>query len=158
MSVSCATSAVCLIFPRALPIEFEFTETTSDTGMLHLRRIVDELHAYGIAVAVDDFGMGYSSLNLIREIKWDVLKLDKDFLPDDDEPENSVTSTMYRHVASMAHDIGLETVTEGVETKGQVETLRRNKCTIAQGFYFDKPMIADEFETRMSEGYYKSLC
>lgn len=161
LDVDLVENLVKIIDEEKIPhhlIEFEFTETTSDTGMLHLRRIVDELHAYGIAVAVDDFGMGYSSLNLIREIKWDVLKLDKDFLPDDDEPENSVTSTMYRHVASMAHDIGLETVTEGVETKGQVETLRRNKCTIAQGFYFDKPMIADEFETRMSEGYYKSLC
>ena len=60
---------------------------------------------------------------------------------------------MYRHVASMAHDIGLETVTEGVETAAQLQILRDNKCMIAQGFYFDKPMPVEQFEERLRQGY-----
>ena len=134
-------------------IEFEFTESTTSVGINNLKRVVDELRSRGFVTAVDDFGMGYSSLNLIREIPWDVLKLDKNFLPGDEEPENSVTSLMYQHVASMAHDIGLETVTEGVETAAQLQILRANKCIIAQGFYFDKPMPVDQFEERLRRGY-----
>ena len=134
-------------------MEFEFTESTTSVGINNLKRIVDELRSRDFFTAVDDFGMGYSSLNLIREIPWDVLKLDKNFLPGDEEPEDSVTSLMYRHVASMAHDIGLETVTEGVETAAQLQILRDNKCMIAQGFYFDKPMPEEQFEERLRHGY-----
>ncbi|MCR5487570.1 MAG: GGDEF domain-containing phosphodiesterase [Lachnospiraceae bacterium] len=134
-------------------IEFELTETTTDNDMSNLKRLVAGLHQEGIATAVDDFGTGYSSLSLIREIPWDVLKLDKGFLPSDGEAEDSVTSLMYRHVASMAHDIGLECVTEGVETLNQVYTLKNNKCMIAQGFYYDRPLPSEEFELRLQSGY-----
>ncbi len=134
-------------------IEFELTESTTSLGIGNLKKIVGELRNAGFAAAVDDFGMGYSSLNLIREIPWDVLKLDKNFLPADKNDKKSITSLMYKHVATMAHDIGLETVTEGVETKDQLDILRDNQCKIAQGFYFDKPLPVEEFEERMKKGY-----
>ena len=134
-------------------IEFEFTETTNEVHAENLKQIVNALQKKDIAVTVDDFGMGYSSLNLIREIPWDVIKLDRGFLPQRKDDEQSVTALMYKHVASMANDIGLECVTEGVETKEQVEILRKNNCMIAQGFYYDRPLPVTDFEQRMETGY-----
>lgn len=134
-------------------IEFEFTETTTSVGVYNLKRVVSELQEAGFSTAVDDFGIGYSSLSLIREIPWNVIKLDKDFLPLDGEASDSKTSVMYRHIASLIHDIGFETVTEGVETARQVQILRENKCHIAQGFYFDKPLPVEQFEIRLKQGY-----
>lgn len=134
-------------------IEFEFTETTTSVGVYNLKRVVSELQEAGFSTAVDDFGIGYSSLSLIREIPWNVIKLDKDFLPLDGEASDSKTSVMYRHIASLTHDIGFETVTEGVETARQVQVLRENKCHIAQGFYFDKALPVEQFEIRLKQGY-----
>ena len=127
-------------------IEIELTETTTDVEFRVLKRVVSGLQELGIYTSVDDFGMGYSSLNLIREIPWNVLKIDRCFLPADGESESSVTSLMYRHVVAMALDIGLECITEGVETTKQIEILRANHCRYAQGYIFDKPLPRDRFE------------
>ena len=127
-------------------IEIELTETTTDVEFRVLKRIVSGLQDEGIFTSVDDFGMGYSSLNLIREIPWNVLKIDRCFLPADDENEQSVTSLMYRHVVAMALDIGLECITEGVETTKQIEILRSHHCRHAQGYIFDRPLPRDRFE------------
>ncbi|MDO4863079.1 MAG: bifunctional diguanylate cyclase/phosphodiesterase [Ruminococcus sp.] len=135
-------------------IEIELTETTTDVEFRVLKRIVSGLQDEGIYTSVDDFGVGYSSLNLIREIPWNVLKIDRCFLPEDDEDESSVTSLMYRHVVAMALDIGLECITEGVETTKQIEILRANHCKHAQGFIFDKPLPRDRFEKVLSRHRY----
>ena len=135
-------------------IEIELTETATEVGFKALKKLSFELQDNGFYTSVDDFGMGYSSLNLIREISWNVLKIDRCFLPTDDEPDDSVTSLMFRHVISMAQDLGLECVTEGVETKKQLELLKRNHCHIAQGYFFDKPLSVEEYENRLSRGYY----
>ncbi len=134
-------------------IEIELTETTTDVEFRDLKRVVNGLQNEGISTSVDDFGMGYSSLNLIREIPWNVLKIDKCFLPVDVDNTESVTSMMFKHVVSMAKDIGLECITEGVETKEQVELLKSNDCFIAQGFFFDKPLPVEEFEKKLGTVY-----
>ena len=136
-------------------IEIELTETTTDVGFRDLTRVVNGLRDEQIYTSVDDFGIGYSSLNLIRELPWNVLKVDRSFLPMDDENENSVTNIMYKHVISMARDLGLECITEGVETEHQVEILKKNHCDVAQGYYFDKPLPVEEFENKMEHCYYK---
>ncbi len=136
-------------------IEVELTETTTDVGFKDLKRVVNGLQEQGICTAVDDFGMGYSSLNLIREVPWNILKIDRCFLPLDEDNKYSTTSLMYRHVIIMAQELGLEIVTEGVETAEQVEILRQNHCEIAQGFFFDKPLPVEEFETRMKNHFYE---
>ena len=135
-------------------IEIELTETTTDVEFRDLRRIVDGLQKAGICVSVDDFGMGYSSLNLIRELPWNVLKIDKCFVPLDDENDDGVTSKMFKHVVRMAQDIGLECIAEGIETGKQLEFLEKNHCDIAQGFYFDKPLPVNDFEDRLAMGCY----
>ena len=136
-------------------IEIELTETTTDVEFRDLKRVVSGLQQAGVWTSVDDFGIGYSSLNLIREVPWNVLKVDKSFIPLDDEKEDSITSIMLKYVVAMAKELGLECIAEGVETHKQVETLRDNKCDLAQGFYFDKPLPKDEFEDRLKEGKYE---
>ena len=129
-------------------IEIELTETTSDVMFNDLRRIVSSLQREGVKTAVDDFGVGYSSLNLIRDIPWDVLKIDKSFVPET-EDDNNISNVMFRHLISLAHDMGLECVVEGVETDEQLRIMRKNGCRIAQGFFFDHPLSVDEFEDRL---------
>ena len=136
-------------------IEIELTETTTDVEFRDLKRIVNSLQQQGIYTSVDDFGMGYSSLNLIREIPWNVLKVDRSFLPVDDDDADSTRSVMFKYVVAMAQDLGLECVAEGVETNHQVKVLRDNNCIFAQGFLFDKPLPLDEFEQRMTRHFYK---
>ena len=130
-------------------IEVELTETTTDVEFRALQRIVGALQKEGICTSVDDFGMGYSSLNLIRVIPWNVLKVDRCFLPLGEENKSSVNNIMFKNVIAMAREMGLETIVEGVETTEQLQLLRDNKCDLAQGFLFDKPLPVEEFEKRL---------
>ena len=135
-------------------IEIELTETTTDVFFRDLKRVVSGLQEQGVWTAVDDFGMGYSSLNLIREIPWNVLKVDKNFVPKNTNDERSIDNLMFKHVISLAQDMGLECVIEGVETMDQLEVLRRNNCNIAQGYFFDRPLPKEEFEYRIDQQIY----
>lgn len=130
-------------------IEIELTETTTDVDYAELKKIVNGLREQGISTSVDDFGIGYSSLNLIREMPWNVLKIDKSFLPDMEEKQDPTKVKMLRHIITMSQDLGLECLVEGVETKAQVKLLLECKCYLAQGFYFDKPLPVNEFEKRL---------
>lgn len=135
-------------------IEIELTETTSDVSFRDLKRIVGALQQAGIQATVDDFGVGYSSLNLIKEIPWDVLKLDKSILPQEGEDEER-GSRMFAHVVAMAHEIGLKCVAEGVETEEQLALMRHYGCRLAQGFLFDRPLPVEEFEKRLDAHTYR---
>ena len=138
-------------------VEIELTETTTDVMFRDLRRVVCGLREQGIKTAVDDFGVGFSSLNLIRDIPWDVLKVDKSFVPKDDEELDSISNKMFKHVISLAQDLGLECVIEGVETVDQLDVLRRNNCNIAQGYFFDRPLPLVDFEQRLDQGFYPEV-
>lgn len=135
-------------------IEIELTETTTDVEFKDLKRVVTGLQKAGIITSVDDFGIGYSSLNLIRDIPWNILKVDKNFLPLDEHNTQDRLNIMFRHVVNMAKEIGLTCVAEGVETSEQVNILRKNGCDIAQGFYYDKPLPVRDFEKRLEQHVY----
>ena len=132
-------------------IELELTETTTDVDFRELKQIVIAFRTQGFSVAVDDFGVGYSSLNLIREMPWKVLKIDKSFLPegDEDTEDNIQKTVMLKHIIGMAQNLGLECIAEGVETVEQVTILKENNCYNAQGYLFDKPLPVTEFEERL---------
>ena len=134
-------------------IEIELTETTTDVEFKDLKRIISGLQEVGIATSVDDFGIGYSSLNLIKEVPWDVLKLDKSLLPDYEKDDPIQKSIMFRHIVAMGREMGVECIAEGVETKEQVRLLEENRCDLAQGFYFDRPLPVKEFETRLIDDF-----
>lgn len=131
-------------------IEIELTETTTDVDYKELKKIVYGLMEQDISTSVDDFGVGYSSLNLIREMPWNVLKIDKSFLPTQEEENNDPSKVkMLRHIITMSQDLGLECIVEGVETAEQVKLLKDCKCYLAQGFYFDRPLPVKEFEQKL---------
>ncbi len=134
-------------FPRKY-IEIELTETTTDVDFKDLNRVVNALTEQGIHTSVDDFGMGYSSLNLIRDLPWNTLKIDRSFLPleGDNKPNKAV---ILQHLIAMAQSMGIECLAEGVETVEQIKLLKDNQCFIAQGFFFDEPLARAEFEQRL---------
>lgn len=136
-------------------IEIELTETTTDVEFKDLKRVVNGLQQAGVSTSVDDFGIGYSSLNLIKEIPWNVLKVDKSFLPEEQDDNNSQKAVMFRHVIAMAQEMGLECIAEGVETRKQVDLLLENCCDLAQGFFFDRPLSVEEFEAKLTDYRYE---
>lgn len=131
-------------------IEIELTETTTDVSFKDLRDIVTGLQQHGIHTSVDDFGVGYSSLNLIRVLPWDIIKIDKSFLEQREDSRGNYI--MLKHVISMVHEMGMLVVVEGVETAEHIEMLKSNGCRFAQGFCFDRPLPKEEFEKKICKG------
>ncbi len=138
-------------------IEIELTETTSDVEFNDLKRVVSGLQQVGIFTSVDDFGIGYSSLNLIRAIPWNGLKIDKSFIPIAADKTDSSRNIMFKHVIAMARELGLECIAEGIETEQQLEIMRMNGCDYAQGFLYDKPIPYEDFIKRLECGSYPVL-
>ena len=135
-------------------LEFECTETTTDVEFGVLHRIVNGMQKMGISMAVDDYGVGYSSLNLLRGIPWNTVKIDRSILPVNAfEPDNRQLSVVLKHVLAMIKEIGMECVVEGVETQHQLDLLRKMDCDVVQGFYFDRPLRVEDFEKRMQTHY-----
>ena len=136
-------------------IEVELTETTTDVEFSDLKRIATGLRDRGIPTSIDDFGMGFSSLNLLKGIPWTTIKIDKNFLPEEDDAENSEKRIMFKSVVSLAKSLGLNCIAEGVETAYQVNVMKECGCDIAQGYYYDKPLPKEEFEARLSTKKYE---
>ena len=132
-------------------IEFEFTETTTDVEFSDLRRIVSGMQEEGFCAAVDDYGMGYSSLNLVKNIPWNVLKIDRSVLPANEEDYHGKHGILLKHVVAMFKELGLECMAEGVETENQLKLLKETSCDLVQGYLFYRPMSAEEFEKKLAE-------
>ena len=92
---------------------------------------------------MDDFGSGYSSLNMLKNTPFDVIKIDKDFFSEFMLSDRG--KKIIAHTITMSRDIGLDLVAEGVETKEQAQFLYNSGCRVAQGFYYSKPVTLDEF-------------
>ena len=127
-------------------IEFELTESAFYEETDRLLRIMSEIKEAGFRLSMDDFGSGYSSLNLLRRLPVDVLKLDKAFFDNGEEHDEARGKRIVMHVISMAKDLEMEVVAEGVETKDQKDFLQGAKCDMIQGYYFARPMPLKEFE------------
>lgn len=127
-------------------LEIELTEGAVYENMQRLSQIIDEIHAFGFQCAVDDFGSGYSSLNMIQDIPTDTLKLDKIFFRSA-KREDIRTRSVVESIIRMAQSLSMETVAEGVEYQEQVEMLKQIGCDYIQGYYYAKPMPISEFET-----------
>ncbi|SFC90958.1 putative bifunctional diguanylate cyclase/phosphodiesterase [Clostridium uliginosum] len=127
-------------------IELEITENIFFDNINLLIDVVEELHNIGIRISMDDFGSGYSSLNLLNNIPLDVLKIDKSFLKDITENERS--KIVITKVIEMAKCLKMTVISEGVETEKQAEFLRGIGCDMVQGFLFDRPMPIEEFEKK----------
>ena len=96
---------------------------------------------------MDDFGSGFSSLNMLKDTKFDVIKMDQGFLRDFIGSDRG--KRIVEHTIQMSRDIGLDMVAEGVETKEQAMFLKECGCDTAQGYYYAKPMALEEFNKLM---------
>ena len=125
-------------------IEFELTESAFSENETNVLEQLSILQKAGFAISIDDFGSGYSSLNLLRKVRADVLKIDKGFLDETEDSERS--ANIIRDIVSLAKDIHMHVICEGVETAEQLAFLREIQCDYAQGYYFAKPLPTEEFE------------
>jgi diguanylate cyclase (GGDEF)-like protein len=125
-------------------LHLEITESLFLDKPETLNRELVKLQNIGFTLEVDDFGSGFSSLNLIRNISVDTIKIDKDFL--DNEIASEKGKIVVNHTIDMAKDLKLQVIAEGVETKEHVDFLKNSHCDIAQGYYFAKPMPLEEFD------------
>ena len=128
-------------------LEIELTETVAYEEMNNLLEVMHQIKEAGFGLSMDDFGSGYSSLNLLREMPVDVLKLDKGFLDDCGEIESTREKRIISHVISMAKDLEITVLAEGVETQQQKDFLKESHCDIIQGYYYAKPMPTERFVT-----------
>lgn len=125
-------------------IEIELTESLFYNEMSKLNELIDRIHDAGMLCSIDDFGSGYSSLNMLKDVDVDTLKLDRVFFDkvEDDQRGKSVVSS----VIHLAQELDLRTVSEGVEVRSQVDYLKEMDCDYIQGYIFAKPMPVSDFE------------
>lgn len=136
--------------PRSL-ITIELTESTIARDYNFMQEQIERFEKLGFAVWLDDFGSGYSSLDVLQSIKFDLLKLDMSFMRKMNESDKA--KTVLRELVKMANALDIDTVCEGVETEEQVAFLREIGCSKLQGFYYQKPI---PFE-KILEKYHKGI-
>ncbi len=127
-------------------LKLEITETAIMNDAKNQFALIDRLRNYGFEVEIDDFGSGYSSLSMLKEMNVDVLKVDMGFLEKTGNLEKS--RAILATIISLGKQLGMEVVIEGVESDEQVAFLREAGCDVFQGYYFDRPMHVEEFETK----------
>ena len=130
-------------------LRLEITETALLVEPAKSGDIVSKLRQAGFLVEIDDFGKGYSSLGLLKNIQADILKIDMSFLQEIHDRERS--RIILQSVISMAGTLGMDVITEGVESAGQLEILTKMGCRHFQGYYFSRPIPTDKFEARIAE-------
>ena len=136
------------IEPQKLNIEI--TETVLMQDMNAHRPILQKLNEYGFTIEMDDFGSGYSSLNTLKNLEMNTLKIDMGFLRKSNFSQK--IKDVISSIIAMSKTLGMTVVTEGVETEDQVKFLKDANCDIFQGFYFSKPIPVEEFEKNYCAG------
>lgn len=127
-------------------IELEMTETTVVEDILVAKGAAEAVKKLGFVVSMDDFGTGYSSFNILKDIEIDILKIDKEFFKNLEN--NKRAQIIIETIIKMCKKLKIKTVAEGIETKEQVDFLKKVECDIIQGYYFSKPITIPEFEEK----------
>ena len=123
-------------------LRIEITESTMMSNSEEKMNLLKELRALGFIIEMDDFGSGYSSLNLLKDMPVDILKIDMQFLSNDSKRANIIIKNIVR----LARDLKIVPLIEGVETQEQFDMLKAMGVLLFQGYYFNKPLSVDEFE------------
>lgn len=130
-------------------IEIEITESAFFDDENNLIEVINRLHEYGFKIAMDDFGAGFSSLNSLKNLPLDVLKIDMAFFRGQDQLGRG--DIIVEEILHLAERLKMETVAEGIEREEQVLFLADKGCDLIQGYYFGKPMPVEEFEKKLEE-------
>lgn len=137
-------------------VEFELTESVYMENYENALKLITELRKMGVKISMDDFGSGYSSLNMLNNIPIDVLKIDKVFLGKENKSLEESQKIIIRAVIEMASKLHMRTVCEGVESSEQNEFLTSIGCDMIQGFFYQKPMPESDFYDYLTE--YENIC
>jgi EAL domain-containing protein (putative c-di-GMP-specific phosphodiesterase class I) len=124
-------------------LRIEITESVMMDDVDNRMDILKQFREEGFIVEMDDFGSGFSSLNMLKDMPVDVLKIDMNFLGKTTDDERS--NTIVQNIINLTHDLKIESLTEGVETENQYKALAQMGCRLFQGYYFAKPMPIEEF-------------
>ena len=132
--------------PKYLVIEVLEDLATHNVNELNNR--INELKTLGLSIALDDFGSGYSSLNIVAGLDIDEIKFDREFLLAEDPEQIKKNHMILRVLSKLTKELGIRTVVEGVERNEDVEFLKTIDCDLAQGYYYDRPIPVDAFDQK----------
>ncbi len=127
-------------------IEIEITESTSSENEEVLKALFSKLRDLGFKISIDDFGSGFSSLSMLKNLQVDTLKMDRSFFVDENEEGRS--ELLIDGVVKLAHNLDMYVVAEGIETIDQIEMLKAMKCDAVQGYFYSRPIPIGEFEEK----------
>ena len=130
-------------------LELEITERLILDNSIETSGIFKHLDDKGVKLSIDDFGTGYSALGYLKSYPFDTLKIDKSFVQD--VIESSEDAALVTAIITMAHSLGLKVIAEGVEEAPQLEFLNEHNCDYAQGYYFNRPVPAEDFNSWMTD-------
>lgn len=134
-------------------IEIELTESLAAQDTAFISFVIRKIKALGFSASIDDFGIGYSSLSAIKNIDFDVLKLDKSFI--DDVEVDKTSETLVSSIISLVHGLKMFVIAEGVENPSQVSILKKHDLDAIQGYYFAKPLEVSEFEALLDHNKFE---
>lgn len=129
-------------------IDLEITESATIDEHIDIIKVLNNIKSKGFIISIDDFGTGYSSLSMLQNMPIDIIKIDKIFV---DKADLTSNKNIINYIMLIAKHLGVETIVEGVETKEQVDFIKKIKCDIIQGFYYSKPISKEEFENYFNE-------
>ena len=134
-------------------IEIELTESLAAQDTAFISFVIRKIKSFGFSASIDDFGIGYSSLSAIKNIDFDVLKLDKSFI--DDVEVDKTSETLVSSIISLVHGLKMFVIAEGVENPSQVSILKKHDLDAIQGYYFAKPLEVSEFEALLDHNKFE---
>ncbi len=127
-------------------IILEVTESLAINDMTNMKKVIKEIKKLGVGIALDDFGTGYSSLNYIKQMDFDIIKVDKHFI--DDLTTDDYAQTFVKLITELSDKLGSKVCVEGVEDSAQLQMLRDMNVNFIQGYYYGKPIPYEEFEKK----------
>jgi EAL domain-containing protein (putative c-di-GMP-specific phosphodiesterase class I) len=129
-------------------IEFEITENALLDNRSDTIKTLNELKDLDFSIALDDFGIGYSSLSYLSRLPIDTLKIDKSFIGKFSDSKNMI---LIDSIINLSHKMNLKVIAEGIENSEQLEIMKKLNCDEIQGYYFHKPLPVDQFEKIIEE-------
>ena len=128
-------------------IELETTESVIMNDYKMVSRVLEQLRSFGFVLSMDDFGSGFTSIDMLSELEYDVLKLDQKLIRKIADYPRSYS--LVKHLIAMAHEMNMKVVAEGVETAVQAELLKGIDCDLVQGFYYSYPVSVENFDAKI---------
>jgi EAL domain-containing protein (putative c-di-GMP-specific phosphodiesterase class I) len=130
-------------------LELEVTESFAMHDIVATTQRLEELRALGVHIAIDDFGTGHSSLNYLKHLPINTLKIDRSFIKGCDQSRQD--AEIVKAISVIAHSLDLKVVAEGVETKEQLKYVEELECDLVQGFIYSKPLPVTELEELLAK-------